>query len=222
MNSQAPITADKAEALFGNSNKQNALMLLGRGTSPLATASILGVSPSLISQFLEDDTFKSALADMLAERELAASIRDEAIDKLEDRAIEKVEAVLDYITKPMEAVALLKTINSLNRTGIKHGAVADQARDSIKIDLPKNIVKMKVAIEVDSNNQVIEVEGRGMQTMDHQTLMQELNSFKDTREVDKLLTAPNSNGNGLLEIGGNNDDTRSETTRTETAGRNKA
>lgn len=187
MNQHAVITEEESERMFGNSNKGQALMLLGRGTSAQSTAAILGVSPSLISQFMEDDDFVTELTELKCERELAASIRDEAKDNLEDKAIAKVEAVIDYITKPMEAVALLKTINGLNRTATPNTGLGDKGTGVISVVLPKGIIAAKVNIEVNAQNQVIEVEGRGMQTMDQNTLLQELNEFKGSKEIDNLL-----------------------------------
>jgi predicted transcriptional regulator len=95
------VISNEIEALFGNTTKAQAAMLLGKNISAAVVSNILGVSKSLISQYFEDSTFKEAVGLMQIEATLSASLHDEKINALEDRALEKLEQVMEYVTKPM-------------------------------------------------------------------------------------------------------------------------
>ena len=211
---------------YGSSSKKGqALELLSKGTPPSVVATVLGVDKSLISQYIEDDVFNSYLVDARAEAELAARIRDDRLDELEDRAIKQVEGVLAWITKPMEAVAVLKTINGLQRRsqGTAQG-IHDQAKDRILVELPKGMVMAKVNIQVNTSNEVVEVDGRAMHTMGTEELLREVEARRvsrttgilieqEERETDKLLSFVEE----AIEAEVKGNDTRPEISSTEEA-----
>lgn len=205
---------------YGATNKGQALELLAKGTPPSVVASVLGVDKSLISQYIEDRVFNRHLIDLRAESELANSIRDERLDNLEDMAIKQVEGVLGWITKPMEAVSVLKTINSLQRRSKSSTTgIHDQAKDRILIELPRGMVQARVDIKVNTSNEVVEVDGRAMHTMPTEELLREVAARKVSRESGILIEQESEDTDKLLlsvesEMGVG-DDTKSEVSTTE-------
>lgn len=155
------------ERLFGNSPKAQAAMLLGRNISESQVADILGVSPALISQYKEDPAFSEQVRLMQLDASLAATLRDEKINELEDSVLDRVKDVLPYITKPMELVGVLRTINSLQRRGATSLAASalNQQNNTVVLELPPNITKGEVNLKFNTSNEVVEVEGRMMHTM---------------------------------------------------------
>lgn len=155
------------ERLFGNSTKAQACMLLGKNVSESQAADILGVSPGLISQYKEDSNFLEQVRLMQLESSLAASIRDEKIDELEDALLDRTKQILPFITKPMEVVGVLRTINSLQRRGTQaaQSAFANQQPNVATLTLPAFISNTEVTIRFNTNNEVIEVNDRPLTTM---------------------------------------------------------
>ena len=154
------------EAKYGNSIKAKAAMLLGKNISTGTTASLLGVSDSLVSQYKEDPEFAELVSMMQIESTLAASMHDAKLDELESRAVDKLSEVLDYVSRPMEVVAMVKAINSLTRRSAQVPLQSNELSNVAVLELPKGVgVRIAVELKYNTSNEVVEVNERPMQTM---------------------------------------------------------
>lgn len=179
---------EKPERIYGTGNKDQAAMMLGRGMSPQNVARVLGISRGLISQYKQDEGFKLEVADMLMERNLATSLRDERIDNLEDSAIGRLEDVMQFISKPMELVAVLKTVNSLvRRSSPEMGMDGELKRDVVTVELPRGMIG-KVTLEFNTSNEVVQANGREMRTIDSVALIKGVD--KGAKSIDGKLAIP--------------------------------
>ena len=162
------LSSDETNRLFGTGNRDQALMLLGRGMSTGKVAEFLSVSASLISQYLEDEGFKDKVAELRMESQLARSLRDEAYDSLEDKVLAQLDENMCMITKPMELVAVLKTVNGLVRRGTPEPIRGMEGnKNAVLIELPTSATNAHLAVQLEFSTQgeVVEVDGRAMRTM---------------------------------------------------------
>jgi predicted transcriptional regulator len=187
--SSAPAMVGAEQVVMDNRGK--ALEMLGKGMRPLAVATALGISPALVSQFLADAEFKKEVADRIKDASYAQAVRAERINALEDKCIDAVETSLKLYRgamKPAESLSLLKIVNSLDRrTGMVGPVSSDMGEEkTATLILPTYIQNAVVNIQVNTTNEVVEVNGREMRTMSTGGVMKELEEFKG-RQQSKLL-----------------------------------
>lgn len=170
--------------------------LLVSGVKPVQVANKLNVSASYISQLAEDEEFQELFKELHAQRlddrkemiTRQATI-DDYIQRAELRTIERIYENIDLITvKPERAMRMFQTLNGAKRR--YHDSEFEQkSNDSdvklVALELPEHIrgLAQKVNVQKNKNNEVIEVEGRTMQTMPTAKL------FRDMEEgrIDKQL-----------------------------------
>ncbi len=176
------ITTTQATTLFGsatggetNSTRTKALEFLGKGLKPGVVSTLLGVTPATISQFLAEPEFKEAVAAILVTSQMAHSIRAERLDALEDKIITSVERSIDFFVKPADALMALKVINSLDRKVPINPINPDSIETrTVVLNLPAHMHNSVVNIQVNSSNEVVEVNGREMRTMPTGQVLQQL------------------------------------------------
>jgi predicted transcriptional regulator len=168
-----------------NSTRERAMELLGRGVRPSVVATILRVTPAVISQYQEDPEFKEILQGRLVESQLAASVRDARLDALEDQIITQVERSIQWFSKPADALGALKLINGLARRAPVIATNPDDiSTQTVILQLPTHMQNSVVNIQVNTNNEVVEVNGREMRTMATSQVLREL-------EVSQAITSQN-------------------------------
>lgn len=168
MGTQTVLDKQEVASLFGNSNKQQAMLLLGKNIPESAVAELLGVTPALISQYKSDPVFKEGVRELLVEQSLAAKIRDDRLDALEDLAITQVEKTLGLLLRPTDVLAALKVINGLQRRGttpLPRDQDTDTGSNVVQLSIPKGITEIALAVKLNSNQEVIEVNGQELRTM---------------------------------------------------------
>jgi len=139
-------------SLTATTTESQALDLLGSGASPSQVASALGVSESLISQFLSQDEFSRAVAERRYQNLLKHNKRDNALDSLEDLLIEKMKNIIPFMHKPHEIIAAFTRINAAKRRGSSAPEAVSAQQQVIQLTLPIQILNQ---ITVDARNQVI-------------------------------------------------------------------
>lgn len=177
--------------------KERIKKLLGAGVPQGVVATSVGCSPSYISQLMEDSHFAEEVALARVGNMTALTDRDSRIDKLEDAAIERLEELLPYATKPMELTRIFQTLNAAKRRSA--GAVADlpQANQVIQLNIPIQVVSN---FQLSERREVVEVNGRTMVSMSAKQL-QEL-AANHTKEL------PNANTNRETKDAANDRTTR--------------
>ena len=139
-------------SLTATTTESQALELLGSGCNPSQVASALGVSESLISQFLSQDHFASQVAERRFKSLLKHNNRDDALDALEDALIKKLENIIPYMHKPHEIIHAFTRINAAKRRGSSAPEAVSTSQPVIQLTLPIQILNQ---ITVDARNQVI-------------------------------------------------------------------
>lgn len=135
-------------------DKERAKALLGEGISAEKVASTLGVTPSAISQLLSDEVFASEVADLRYENLTAHTKRDRKYDSLEDKLLEKLERVSDFLVKPREVLQALQVINRAERRGQHEISDSINSTTVVSLLLPTQIVQH---FTTNINNQVIKI-----------------------------------------------------------------
>lgn len=153
--------------LFSNTNKDQAMQLLGKGYAKKMVATILSITPANISQYLQDPLFSEAVGELKLETELAHVMRDESMDELEDMALEQLKTYMCLVTKPLDALRIAQGINGMTRRSAP--AIGDSASEAKvkELVLPAFLINVEgdINIQVNTNNEVVEVNGRHMTTM---------------------------------------------------------
>lgn len=136
------------------------LELLGSGISPVVVATTLGITESLVSQWLSQKEF----AEQVVARRFSAmqkhSTRDAKWDDLEDKLLAKLEDVIPWMTKPFEIIRALQMVNSAKRRGPSAPENTHIANTVVNLQIPISIVQR---FTKNADNQVIEVEGSAVQ-----------------------------------------------------------
>lgn len=139
--------------------------LLAAGGDPSQVASLIGCTPSYISQLMEDDGFS---ATVLAERYKRAADyqeHDDALDRLEMTIVKNLESSMGFCFKPEVLLKALTAVNSAKRRSTSQlSNPAGTTGTVINITLPPIMVN---ALRMNSNNEVVQVGERELVTLDN-------------------------------------------------------
>lgn len=179
----APAATTTNSVVEGNSTRDKAMELLGKNIPQHTVASILGISPSRISQFMEEPDFKDQVQARLIQSTIAASNRDAKKDALEDALLTRFEDMSKFITRPMELLKALQVVSALPRRAPAIQGVQAGERTEATLTLPSFItnVEVNVNFQYNTNREVVEVDGRTMQTMPMHSVLEELEQHRNTR-----------------------------------------
>jgi len=166
-----------------SSNREKALELLGANLENVVVANALGVSESLVSQWLSDEAFAVEVQKRKLQNLTEATSRDRKWNTLEDQLLDKLEGLLPMIVNPMAVIQALKAVNGATRRGSQRelGAVAQSTH--LHLHMPALLAAKFV---VNPTNQVIEVDGRSVATMPANAVVEEMLR----RKTAGLLDAP--------------------------------
>lgn len=151
--------------------KTRILRLLAQGLAPSVVASAVGCEPSYISQLLADPVFENELKDLKYSILTEATDRDDKINKLEDKMIDRIASDVEHnpvaFRNTMERVRALSLVNALKRRGA--GADINSSGQTINnivtLVLPTQVVSRYCQYEKDINNQVIKTGDQNLITM---------------------------------------------------------
>lgn len=154
--SQAVVAPMADHWLQGLSTTQStALKLLGQGIAPVMVASTLGVSESLVSQFMAEGRF----AEEVTKLKLGSLQKQTAIDnkylEIEDRLADKLLKVMPLMNKPMDILRGLQVINATKRRGMADSGVVNQQTQIVQLVLPGAFAAKFVT---NTKNQIVEVQ----------------------------------------------------------------
>lgn len=146
-----------------STTQSTALKLLGQGIAPVMVASTIGVSESLVSQFLADPRF----AEEVTKLKIAGLQKQTGIDhkymEAEDRLVDKLLKVIPLMNKPMDILRGLQVVNATKRRGMADAATINQTTQIVQITLPGTFAAKFVT---DSQNRIVEVQdGEGSRSL---------------------------------------------------------
>lgn len=170
--------------------KEQVLYLLSSTSmGTVEIAQTLGVSPAVVSQLKGDPEFMQKVAERRTTVGLAQIRRDEKIDSLEDKALERMEKVLPLMFKPMEVLKAVQVINGLHRRSqqkeVLPGGTAE-GNQVVSITLPKHTKEATVQVKFNTNNEIVEVEGRQMVNMPSGEVLKKLEEHKGSRQAPQI------------------------------------
>lgn len=136
--------------------KERAAKLLGQGVDQSIVATALGVSPSYITQLLEQEQFAAEVTQLRFINLENATGRDSKYDAMEDKFLDKLEEMSPYMTKPREILGALAVLNKAQRRGAKQENQPQVKQDVVVLTLPSVIHNTFITNHA---NQVIAVSG---------------------------------------------------------------
>jgi len=145
---------------MSTSLREKIVKYLAQDIQQSVVASSCGVTASYITQLLELPEVREEISLLKAKRLEVAIENDEGLDKLESRALQMVEQKLPYVKSAIEAVKIAQTLNGMKRKNTASDPSADAvAAQQVTITIPRGA---NLLFKMNSDNQVIEVEGRTM------------------------------------------------------------
>ena len=144
--------------------KDKILALLGLGLPNNVVASAVGVSDSYVSQLMGVEDFARQVQELRLKNLTEIAARDKKWDSLEDRFLQKLEDLLPMggFSRPMEILKALQVLNAAKRRASPQELPAAASYTVVPLILP---IVMAPKLSVNSQGQVIEVEGRVLATM---------------------------------------------------------
>lgn len=134
--------------------------LLAAGVTKTAAALAVGVDPSYLSQLLEEEPFRAAIAEKSAGRIQEDLAHDDTIESTEAQALKILAGKLPFVKSAGEAAKIFSILNKAEkRASPSHQSQDAAGMQQVSIVIPK---AAKVNIQVNAQNQVIDVEGRSM------------------------------------------------------------
>jgi hypothetical protein len=160
--------------------KDRIIELLGKGISAVQVASAVGCDDSYISQLLSEPGVSEQVQALKATHFAKYAEQDASLDDAEARALQRVSQLLDFATRPAEAVRIFGILNAAKRRTSDTLQNAQPVAQTVQLDLP---AAARVRFTLTTDRQVIEVEGRSMTTMPAKSLAAQL----EQRNAARLL-----------------------------------
>lgn len=145
---------------MSNINLSYIVSALKSGFTETAIAGGLGCSVSAVSQAIEEHQLKA----LAAENSRFKNI-DEKYNKLEEKALEKLEKGLEFaVLNPIQACRVINTLNSAKRRSLSEGQTILNQNNTqlVQLNLPERYAPKVVK---NDQNEVIEVNDRVYNTM---------------------------------------------------------
>lgn len=148
----------------------------------------LNVSEGYVSQVINQSDFSNKVIQAKLKYLDEATERDNTLNKIEDLIVNKLKEAIPNFYKPKDILMAFSVVNKAVRRGATTEDLQSLNRDSdnkvIKISLPEVI---RQRYKLNSQSEVIEVEGRPLVTADSKTLYQQV-----TQEEEKQNVSPGS------------------------------
>lgn len=141
-------------------NRDSVIAALRNGFTNTQIAGALGVTDSAVHQFIEEN----GLAAIAMQNSKFAAI-DDKLNSLEDFVLTKLESSMKMaVMDPIRLAAVYKTLNGAKRRSLAEGQNIQNINNVrlVNLNLPKHV---EVKIGLSARNEVIEVEGRPINTL---------------------------------------------------------
>lgn len=178
--------------------------LLGKGYTPKATAKLLDVSPSLVSQVAAENL--DAIEDKKSDVQMLSLAKDQELDEIEDILLQKVRALAALESDSMKVLRMWEAISKAPRVSRKvDQPLVDNKNTNIVQLVLSETAQQKVEYVVNPQNDVVEVNGRTMVTASSKQavdMMHDMLKSKKQEAFDDVLEAASSIEQGTAISGG--------------------
>ncbi|MGL6337831.1 MAG: hypothetical protein ACRC80_01675, partial [Waterburya sp.] len=172
--------------------EEKALALLAQNVENRLVASALGVSESLISQWISRKEFSDILTERRFKQLAKHTDADNELDELESTLRRKLKQSLVFLNKPLEIASTLAKINAMERRGISAPALTTNSSPTVNLQIPLFLLQN---FTKDSMNQVVEVGDQSLVTIQSskiKTMISSHNNLSLTLNEDKQNDTPSS------------------------------
>lgn len=152
-------------------------------------AKVLNVTESYISQVTNTPDFQEKLSKARVANLIEETQHDDNLSKTEAKALEKVNTMLDYVTKPVEAARIFQILNAAKRRGAteaEKSLVINSTNTVVMLQLP-NVIRQKFI--TNQQNEVVQIGDRPMVTMDSQLLLAKAKENENEQATAKTMVA---------------------------------
>lgn len=145
---------------MSNSIRDRLISYLAAGVSQSAAAEAVGVSPSYVTELLDQPGVRSEVAAVRGETLHKQLKADEKLELGEAKALEKMVAMIPYSRNLGEVTKTFAVLNAAKRkAAVLRGEESGASGVSVTIVLPK---AAELMLQVNSQNNVVEVQGRSI------------------------------------------------------------
>jgi len=166
-----------------------ALELLGNGVNAESVAAALGVTPSYISTLIADEEFTTQLVTLKYEKLSKHNERDDKYNSIEDKLLEQLESLRPLMMRPMEVLRAIQVVNAAKRRGAASPDSIVNKQALVQLTMPIQLVQK---FTTNINNQVVEVEGQELVTIDSKSLLSKIGRTDDYKAATPELTSATS------------------------------
>jgi len=159
--------------------------LLGTGLSGNIVASSVGCDPSYITQLMEVEEFRTDVLTLRARGAEGAIKRDGKWDQLEDQALEKIQNVMAFVTRPGDLIRIAQIANAAKRAAKELAGSNETAAPTVTLNVPAGAV---IHFQMNNQSQVVEVEGRSMAPLPATKLAERMEERKQLKLAGPQLT----------------------------------
>jgi transcriptional regulator with XRE-family HTH domain len=180
----------------GNTLADRIMELLGQGLSGSVVAAAVGVTPSYVSQLLENEDFRLEVSIRRAGKAEAGLARDNSWDGVEKLAIGKMFEIMEkgLISRPNDLIRIAQIANSAKRTAKELESADGAGAPTVVISVPEAAI---VHFKMNSESQVIEIDARSTEALPTSQLQKQLAARRASR-ISSDVTAIANGGKKVL------------------------
>lgn len=156
-------------ATMSTSIRDRAVALLGQNIQQSLVAAAIGVTDGYISQLLQEPEVLLEIAKAKAAGLESAIAKDATIESLEKDALGVIKAKLTWTKSALEAARIFQILNNAKKATQDAPGDGTAGMQIVQINLPA-AARTSIQIQLNSNNQVIEVQGRSMAPLPSRSL----------------------------------------------------
>lgn len=150
-----------------SSMESRAIALLTANIPMGKVAEALNVTPARISQMLESQAFKEALAEARFKHLNRYNEADANLDKLESDCVKQLSSVLELVHNPMQLTKIFTVLNGAKRRGVSTIADTPDSSSVVTLTMPTKVINN---FQVNINNQVVRAGNEDLVTIQSQAL----------------------------------------------------
>lgn len=177
-----------------NVDKKKAAQLIGKGLSNTTIAKILNCTEAYIIQLKEDPTLQEAIQKIAARELENQELATPRLVSMRSRLLQKLDDAVDYMHKPMEIIKVLETVEKSLTSEKEREALGAKKNQNVN-----NVVQLVLpathnfSFTLSTNREVIEVDGRTLQSMSSANIFKELEgqNGEQNGSTTKQLASPN-------------------------------